>query len=172
MTEIIIRREQPEDRAAVHRVHERAFGQPAEADLVDRLRACGQATVSLVAVCRGEVVGHILFSPVTIESGDEGGPAAALGLAPMAVEPEHQRLGIGTRLVEAGLERCREARHAGAVVLGHADYYPRFGFVPASRYGLTSQYDVPDEVFMALELTAGAFAGGGKVRYHAEFDEL
>lgn len=172
LSDIIIRPEEPEDHAAVRRVNERAFEQPAEADLVDRLRSRGAATLSLVAVRNGEVVGHILFSPVTVESDDET-RATALGLGPMAVEPGRQRTGIGSLLVEAGLERCREAGHPGVVVLGHAGYYPRFGFVPASRYGLSSEYDVPDEVFMALELREGAFSGdAAKVRYRPEFDDV
>ncbi len=173
MDDIIIRRERPEDHAAVRQINERAFEQPEEAELVDRLRSRGKAVLSLVAVRDGEIAGHILFSPVAIESSGEITTGAALGLAPMAVLPELQRLGIGSRLVEAGLEQCRKAGHQGIVVLGHADYYPRFGFVPASRFGLTSEYDVPDEVFMALELRQGAFSGrSGKVRYQPEFAEV
>ena len=167
----LVRRETPEDLAAIRRVNELAFEQAAEADLVDALRARGKVTISLVAVENDRVVGHILFSPVTIESGDEVFPA--LGLGPMAVLPELQRRGIGSMLVSHGLDECRSAGHTSVVVVGHADYYPRFGFVPASRFGLKCEYDVPDNVFMAIELRVGALSGqGGLVKYQSEFNEV
>ena len=91
----------------------------------------------------------------------------------MAVLPELQRQGIGSVLVKAGLEACRKANHKGVVVLGHPDYYPRFGFVPASKYGITSEYDAPDEAFMAIELCQGALQGqAGIARYQPEFNNL
>lgn len=178
---ILVRPETPDDREAVRRVHELAFEQPDEARLVDALRAAGDAAVSLVAARDGAVVGHIVFSPVRVEGaggaaeGDRGG--LVLGLAPMAVLPALQRRGVGGRLVRDGLARCRRLGAVGVVVLGHAEYYPRFGFVPASRFGLTSTYDVPDEVFMALELVPGALAesrrdGARVVRYAPAFDAL
>jgi putative acetyltransferase len=111
-----VRRERPDDVPAVRRVNEAAFGRAAEADLVDALRDRGPATLSLVAVLQDRVVGHILFSPVTIESGGE--VTASLGLGPMAVLPAHQRQGIGCLLVRAGIEECRRAGHGGVVVLG------------------------------------------------------
>lgn len=168
MTKMIVRDETPADRAHVRRVNEAAFGAPQEADLVDALRAEGVATVSLVAEEDGEIVGHILFSPVTVEGA--GTPPLGLGLAPMAVIPSRQRQGIGSRLARAGLDRCR-ARGAGfVVVLGHPAYYPRFGFVPASRFGLRCEYDAPDEAFMAMELVERALEGlTGLVRYHPAF---
>jgi putative acetyltransferase len=168
---IQIRPEQIEEIAAIRRVNERAFNGPAEADLVDRLRERGQVTLSLVAVRAGEIVGHILFSPVVIESPRQ--TIAAVGLAPMAVLPELQNQGIGSLLVSAGLERCRSAGHLVAVVLGHPQYYRRFGFVPASRYTIRSEYDVADEHFMVIELRPGALAGqSGTVKYQAAFNEL
>jgi putative acetyltransferase len=164
----IVRREKPEDVAEIRRVNEQAFGQAAEADLVDALRAGGQATLSLVAVEDGRVVGHIFFSPVAIESAGKTFPA--LGLAPMAVLPEWQRRGIGSLLVETGLAECRKAGCECVVVLGHPEYYPRFGFRPASRYGIQSEYDVPDEVFMLIELRADALQGrAGLAKYQPEF---
>lgn len=167
-----IRAETDDDRAAVHAVNRLAFGQPAEADLVDRLRAAGRATVSLVAIADGDVVGHILFSPVSVEPAPSP-PPRWLGLAPMAVRPERQRAGIGSALVHAGLEAARAGGATAVVVLGHPEYYPRFGFAPASRAGLRCIYDSPDEAFMALELVPGGFAGHrGLVRYAPEFDEL
>ena len=96
-----------------------------------------------------------------------------LGLAPTAVRPDRQRQGIGSQLVRAGLDAARKTGAAAVVVVGHARFYPRFGFVPASRFGLTCEYDVPDEVFMALELVPGFLAGpGGLVQYHPAFAEL
>ena len=168
---ITIHREKPEDVTAIHAVNEQAFGRAAEAELVDKLRANGQATLSLVAVQGSEIVGHILFSPVTIASSEE--VLAAVGLAPMAVRPEFQKQGIGSQLIERGLEQCRVAGQACVVVLGHPEYYPRFGFVPASRYGIRCEYDVPDEVFMIIELRDGALEGcAGIVKYQPEFNEV
>jgi putative acetyltransferase len=168
---VIIRPETSKDYPAVRGVHEWAFGRPQEARLVDRLRDVARPLVSLVAEHEVQVVGHILFSPVTIASG--GVVETALGLAPMAVLPEYQRQGIGTRLVWAGLERCRDIGCHIVVVLGHADYYPRFGFVPAMYRGLQCEYDVPDDVFMVAELQPGALAGRrGMVKYHPAFGEL
>ncbi len=167
---LIVRNEKPEDIAAIREVNEKAFGQPAEANLVDALRANGKVTLSLVAVQDDRVVGHILFSPVAIESEKE--TLAAVGLAPMSVLPEFQNQGVGSRLVRAGLDECRKALHESVVVLGHPEYYPRFGFTPASRYGIKSEYDVRDEVFMIMELREGALAGrSGTVKYQPEFNE-
>src|SRR5574341_1853240 len=168
---IVIRPEEPRDIAAIRKVVEEAFGQPAEANLVDALRRNGKATLSLVAEDDGQIVGHILFSPVTIESGDD--QFAGIGVAPMAVLPESQSRGIGSLLVKRGLERCREAGHQFAVVLGHPEYYPRFGFVPASRFHLRCEYEVADEVFMAMELREGALQNrAGMARYQPEFNEV
>ncbi len=136
------------------------------------LRMRNKVTVSLVAEQDGRIVGHILFSPVTIVS--TGTVFPAVGLAPMAVLPELQRQGIGSLLVENGLAECRRrAGHECIVVLGHPEYYPRFGFVPASEYGLKCEYDVPDEVFMAIEPRKGALLGrAGTVKYQPEFNEI
>jgi putative acetyltransferase len=165
---LFIRVERPEDRAAIHEVHELAFGRSAEADLVDALRVGGKATLSLVAVEDDRIVGHILFSPVLINSDDR--TFSAVGLAPMAVLPERQRCGIGAQLVKAGLLECRNTGHDCVLVLGHPTYYPRFGFVPASRYGLKSEYEVPDEAFMVLAWHEGVLRDrGGVARYQPEF---
>jgi putative acetyltransferase len=165
---LFIRGERPEDIAAIHEVHELAFGRPAEADLVDVLRANRKAMLSLVAVEDERIVGHILFSPVTIEFAERTFPA--VGLAPMAVLPEWQRRGIGSQLVKAGLVVCRNAGYECVVVLGHPTYYPRFGFVPASRYGLKSEYEVLNEAFMVLAWHEGALQDrGGVARYQPEF---
>jgi len=163
----IIRPESPDDVRAIRDLNRRAFETGLEATLVDALREQADPIVSLVAVSDNVVVGHILFSPVTLSSQ----PALPImGLAPMAVVPERQRQGIGADLVRAGIDHCRTAGCVAVVVLGHAAYYPRFGFSPASRFGLVSEYDVPDDVFMALELASGVLRGNaGTIRYHPAF---
>ncbi|MDH3509004.1 MAG: N-acetyltransferase [Gammaproteobacteria bacterium] len=162
-----IRPEDPSDLAAVHAVNEAAFETSAEADLVDALRGKAQPLVSLVAEVAGSVVGHILFSPVTL-AGQSG--HMLMGLGPMAVIPQHQRQGIGSALVREGLNRCAALGCEAVVVLGHPAYYPRFGFVPASRYGISSEYDVPDDVFMIMELQPGSLRHvSGEVSYDEAF---
>ena len=164
-----IRPEHPADRAAVHRLNEVAFGRPEEAELVDRLRDEVPSYLALVAVLGGEVVGHVAFTPVTLDP-----PRSELdvrGLAPMAVLPARQRTGVGSALVRRGLGACRRAGAAAVVVLGHPGYYPRLGFRRADAFGLRSQYEAPPEAFMALELVPGSLADvrGGIVRYHRAF---
>jgi putative acetyltransferase len=167
---VTIHPEQTKDFAGIRHVNERAFGQPNEANLVDALRAHKKVTLSLVALQENQIVGHILFSPVTIT--DEGMTFAALGLAPMAVLPEFQRQGIGSLLVNHGLEQCRQSGHNCVVVLGHPEYYPRFGFVPASKFGIKCEYDAPDAAFMIIELQQGALRGhSGTAKYQPEFNE-
>ena len=167
---LVIRPETPEDSAAIRNVNEEAFGSSVEADLVEKLRSRQAYTISLVATDVDKVIGHILFSPVTIESGNTS--FGALGLGPMATLPSYQKKGAGSQLVRAGLQECRRLGYEIVVVLGHAAYYPRFGFVPASTYGIKCEYDVPDEVFMALELRKGALSGrSGVVKYQPEFNE-
>lgn len=166
-----IRPEQPEDGAAIRQVVTAAFGQTAEADLVDRLRAHGKARVSLVAEADGQLVGHILFSEVTLDVNPQA--INVIGLAPLAVAPAWQKQGVGSQLTQVGLAACRAAGYDAAIVLGHPEYYPRFGFVPASRFGVHSEYHVRDEVFMAMELRSGALAGcAGLARYQPEFNEV
>jgi putative acetyltransferase len=168
---MVIRSERAGDVAAIRAVNRAAFDTPTEADLVDALREQAPAAIlSLVADEGGAIAGHILFSPVTLSGNTE---VKIMGLAPMAVRPDAQRRGIGSALVRAGLERCAQADCDAVVVLGHADYYPRFGFVPASRFAIASEYDVADEVFMALELKPAALAGkSGTIRYHPAFATL
>ena len=168
---ITIRPEKEADFDAVRQVNTVAFGRAAEAALVDALRKAADPLISLVAVEDDQVVGHILFTPVTIESGDAEAPA--LGLAPMAVLPAYQRQGVGSQLVRAGLKECQRIGSNVVVVLGHPEYYPRFGFVPASQKGLSSEYPVPDEVFMVIELEPGALRDRhGIVKYQPEFAEV
>jgi putative acetyltransferase len=164
---LIVRAEQRADRQAIFAVNAAAFETNAEAELVERLGEQAHPLISLVAEQAGRTVGHILFSPVTVEG--QGG-LFLMGLGPMALLPEQQRKGIGSALVRAGLDRCRESGVQAVVVLGHPQLYPRFGFEPASDFGLRCEYDVPDEVFMAMEIQPGILDGAsGLVHYHPAF---
>jgi putative acetyltransferase len=166
-----IRPEEPADREAVHLVNARAFGRPTEADLVDALRGRVDPSISLAAVQGRQLVGHVFFSPVRIEG--EGSESRAMGLAPLAVLPERQKLGIGSRLVEAGLGACHALGEDVVFVLGHPGYYPRFGFRPAGERGLHYRDVSPDPSFMVVELAPDALAGRtGRVHYHETFDRF
>ena len=162
-----IRPEAQADSAAVRSVNVAAFETPAEADLVEALHRKDMSLVALVAEADGRIVGHILFSPVSLA---EHANLNLMGLAPMAVAPDYQRKGIGSALVREGLARCKDLGCRAVVVVGHAEYYPRFGFVPAHRFALRCEYDVPADVFMVAELEAGALNGAsGLVRYDDAF---
>lgn len=166
MSGVAIREEAPKDRSQVRIVNESAFGRPDEADLIDRLREEGVVLLSLVAERENEVVGHVMFSRMAIHTA--GGPVAAVSLAPMAVLPRNQRQEIGSQLIRRGLATLRERGERIVIVLGHKDYYPRFGFSPDLARQLTSPF--PPEAFMALELVPGALDGmRGEVRYPAAF---
>ncbi len=161
---IDIRDEQPGDATAVRDVNGLAFGQDEEGRIVDALRDNGAASLSLVAVNGEAIVGHIMFSPLSV------GDLVGAGLGPMAVIPSHQRQGIGSRLVRAGIERLKSAGCPFVVVIGHPSFYPRFGFQLAAAYGLTCEWDVPADVFMVNILNpdvAGSLRG--VARYRAEF---
>jgi putative acetyltransferase len=148
---IIVRSELPGDRDAIRRVNELAFEGPIEADIVDALRGSEAwlPELSLVAEDDTGIVGHVLFSVVQLDNG-----TSLLSLGPMAVLPDRQRTGVGTTLIRRGLEHARGMGYPLVVVLGHPDYYPRFGFRPARRYGIDTPYDAPDEAWMALPLPA------------------
>lgn len=164
---IHIREEKEGDIAGIRDVNCAAFETDTEANLVDALRESGTAVISLVAEEQGSIVGHILFSPVTMSGSSK---LKLAGLGPMSVIPSRQRAGIGSELVEEGLRRCRASGHDAVVVLGHPDYYPRFGFVPSVRFGIRSEYDVPDDAFMVLELREGALRSAqGIACYHPAF---
>jgi len=168
---VTIRAETTEDHPAVYRVNQLAFGQPNEADLVDALRERVDAFISLVATVDDNVVGHIFFSLVTV--GSEEAAFTAMGLAPMAVLPTHQNQGVGSLLVREGLKECQRRGYDIVVVLGHPNYYPRFGFEPAISKGMRCEYDVPDDVFMVAELKPDALGGRqGLVKYHREFGKV
>jgi putative acetyltransferase len=165
---VVIRAEIIEDHSSVHSVIESAFGQVNEADLVGALRKVAAPQISLVAVEDDRIVGHIFFSPVTVESERER--FTAIGLAPLAVLPEHQKRGIGSRLVQEGLKECQRIGQDIVFVLGHPEYYPRFGFTVAREKGFYCEYPIPDEVFMVAELRQGALSEKhGLVKYLPEF---
>lgn len=167
---IKVRPETADDIAAIRRVEEAAFGRPTEADLVDLCRARGKSTLSLVAVDGDTVLGHVLFTPLTFDPPHPGW--LGVGIGPIAVLPEFQRTGIGSRLMTIGLELCRTNGYDFAVLLGDPRYYCLFGFIPAREFGLTSDYGDGDE-FQARELRPGALKGAKvKVKYVGEFKEL
>jgi predicted N-acetyltransferase YhbS len=171
--EVIVRPEEPADHPAVRRLLDEAFGQPGEGLLVVRLRAHPAfiPALSLVAVADGLVAGYLLLFPVTIEG--VGTRTQSLALAPMAVAPALQRKGIGSRLVEDAAARACTLGYGSIIVVGHPGYYSRFGFRPASRWGIRAPFPVPDEAFLALELLPAALAGAaGTVRYPEEFGAL
>lgn len=167
---LIIREETPADISAVRRVNDAAFERPDEGNAVDRLRDHGQHLLSMVAEQNGEVLGHILFTAMTVDT--PGGRMPAVGLAPLAVLPAHQRRGVGGALIRAALQGLREDGHRVCFVLGHPYYYPKFGFERSDRYGLTCAYQgVPPEAFMVLALVPGALDGlSGVAHYLPDWD--
>lgn len=163
---IEIRLEQSEDVAAIRELNRRAFGQEQEGTIVDALRGNGGAQLSLVAVDEGRVVGHIMYSPLQI------GQVEGSALGPMAVAPEVQRQGVGTELVTAGNARLRQQGCPFVVVVGHPEFYRRFGFRPARPLGITCEWAVPDDVFMILVLNETKMSGvTGKAVYRPEFSD-
>ena len=163
-----IREEKLGDIAAVRELTRRAFGQDQESNIVDALRTNGAALLSLVATANGQVVGHIMFSPLTVA---ENVNAVALG--PMTVAPEYQRQGIGTKLIEAGNRKIKDAGYPFIIVVGHAEYYPRFGFRPAREHGIKCEWDVPDDAFMVLILDQPKMQGvSGSAKYRDEFSTV
>src|SRR4030042_1390987 len=166
---MFIRNEELKDYFAVYAVNVSAFETPAEANLVDVLRREAHPIISLVTDESGIIVGHILFTPVSLQGHSD---LKIMGLGPMAVVPEHQRKGIGSALVNAGLEKCKELGYGAAIVLGHSGYYPRFGFIPSVRYRISCEYEVPEEVFMVLEFLPGYLLGtSGIIKYHPAFND-
>lgn len=160
----------PADGAAIRAVNVAAFPTSAEADLVEAIRGSDRFVpeLSLVACLGDDVVGHLLLSYVTLQTGD--GPEEVLELAPMAVVPDHQSEGIGSALVVAGLDAAEVRDEPLVLVLGHPWFYPRFGFRPASRFGIVPSRPVPDAAFMVKPLTTYRRALSGRVVYPAAFD--
>ena len=164
---IEIREEHSGDVSAIRDLNKHAFGQDQEGNIVDALRSNGAVLLSLVATLNGHVVGHIMYSPLSVSEVD----GAALG--PMAVLPEHQRQGLGSKLVEAGNRRLKESGCPFIIVVGHANFYPRFGFKPASTCGITCEWEMPDDVFMVLALDHARMAGiSGLAKYRPEFSTV
>jgi putative acetyltransferase len=169
LADLHVRAETPADIAGIHAVNEAAFASAREAELVERLRRACPELVSLVAEQDGEIVGHIAFSPVRLARA--GAPSFGMGLGPMAVRPDHQNRGIGTRLVGEGLRRIDAQGCPYVVVLGHPDYYPRFGFQPAAPRGVRCRWPVPDDVLMLRVGDLAAIEGGGDLSHRPEFDD-
>ncbi len=169
---INIRREAPHDIEAAYQVNKQAFGGTAEANLVNAVRSCEKNLISLVATDRGKIIGHILFSPMTVE--DQVENRSVIGLAPLAVLPAWQRKGVGSKLIRAGLDRCCRDGFKIVAVLGHPDYYPRFGFAPSIKYGIKCEFDAPPEAFMVLELLPGSLEAvkGCTLLYRPEFKDV
>jgi putative acetyltransferase len=168
---LVIRPEVPADISAIYPVNQQAFERDNEAQLVDALRRVGAVILSVVAEMDEKIVGHILFSPVMVTDGEQ--QWAAVGLGPMAVLPEFHNRGIGSALIHYALDVLKNAGHEVVFVVGHPQYYPRFGFKPAKPYGIRWEVNVPEEVFMVLELRENALAGkSGIVRYHALFPRV
>lgn len=167
---IEIRFERKSDMLQVRAINEQAFEQPYEAEIVDQLRQNCSDALSLVADDGNHVVGHILFTPVVIEDQAENMPG--MGLAPMAVLPQRQRQGIGSQLVRKGLNILQDRGCPFVVVLGHPDFYPKFGFEPACQYNITCQWHgVADQAFMILVFDKSAIQDvKGIARYRSEFD--
>jgi len=169
---LIIRPERENDYTKIREVNDLAFGQENEGRLIEKLRQTEKfiPELSLVAERDDEVVGHILFYPVIIRSSTA--KFQTLSLGPMAVTPAYQRQGIGSQLVKEGLEAAKTLGHKSVIVVGHPEYYPRFGFKPASQWKIKAPFDVPDEAFLALELVKGELKGkSGTVEYPEEFNE-
>jgi len=167
---MLIREEIKGDLAHIEAIHLAAFPGAGESQLVTALRKNVKNLLSLVAVVDGRPVGHILFSPVILDSTTS---LRLMGLAPMAVLPELQSKGIGSALVEAGLKLCRKAKIGAVAVLGHPEYYPKFGFEKSEKFNLNSEYDVPPGVFMIAELENGYLKNcSGTTSYYEEFSKL
>ena len=164
---VLIRDEQPGDVLSIRDVNVRAFEHEQEANLVDALRSGDGVLLSLVATVNDRLVGHILFSPIVV------GHTRGAALAPMAVLPEHQRQGVGSELVRTGIQRLTDAGCPFVIVLGHSDFYPRFGFRPASVRGVRCEWNVPDAAFMMLVLDESKVRGvSGVAQYRKEFSPL
>lgn len=171
--DIKIRGETQDDYHIITEINDLAFGGTGEGQLIITLRKNKEfkPDLSLVALEDDRIVGHILFYPIFIEAANNTFPT--ISLAPMAVQPNYQNKGIGTKLVNDGLQRCKDMQFDSVIVLGHPEYYPRFGFKPASQWNLYSDFEAPDEAFMALELKENSLARkSGRVVYPKEYLEV
>jgi putative acetyltransferase len=170
---VIIRPEKENDREYIYKVNELAFGRDVESRLVDSLRSSKSYVegLSLVAEHVGEIVGHIMFTRISTDPGNE--KFLGVSLAPVAVLPDYQNQGIGSKLIREGIKACKSRSFEAIIVIGHPEYYPKFGFTQARGKGLESSIPVPDEAFMVLELVPGSLEGmEGKIIFASEFDEF
>lgn len=162
-----VRPEKRMDIPAIYELNVSAFDSSAEANLVNALRSEENDYISLVAENEKEIIGHIMFTPVLLE---DYASARIMALAPMAVIEDFRGQGVGSKLIYSGIEACGEQKAGAIVVLGHPNYYPKFGFRAASRFELSSEYDVPEEVFMAMEIIPNYLAEkSGVIKYHEIF---
>lgn len=162
-----IREEGPGEPIAIRDVNKRAFGHDQEGHIVDALRSNRAALLSLVATLNGRIVGHIMYSPASV------GELAGEALGPLAVLPEHQRQGIGTRLIEVGNRRLKESGCPFTIVVRHPNYYPRFGFRPARAHGIKGEGELPDDIFMLLVLYEAEMQGLSELaKYRPEFSKI
>ncbi|WP_078548597.1 GNAT family N-acetyltransferase [Litchfieldia alkalitelluris] len=169
-----IRSENEKDYAGIREVNIVAFNKENEAKLIEAIRGSNLfiPELSLVAVSeKQEILGHILFSEIILAT--EGGEIPTIGLAPMAVKPEYQNMGIGSALVKRGLDLCKTLGYSHVFVLGHPNFYPKFGFAASSLYGIESPFPVPEEVFMAIEIDKDSLSGlQGKIKYPPAFSSV
>jgi putative acetyltransferase len=173
MSELVgsVRLETPDDLDAIRRIHIDAFRRRAEAALIDALRKQGQIVISLVAEVGNELAGNVVLTSVTVMPTVPG--LKMLGLGPTAVSPSHQRKGIGSMLIRRAILEAWADGWQALVMLGTPEYYTRFGFASASRFGLRCEFDAPEEAFTVLELRSGTLKGlHGVVRYQPEFWKL
>lgn len=170
--DVIIEPEQKKDYNSITKIHDLAFGQPSEGKMVIALRKNPHyiSKLSLVARYNNSIIGHVLFFPIDIKTASK--TCSTLSLAPMAVHPDFQNKGIGGRLIEKGFEAAIELGFKSVIVVGHPNYYPRFGFKPASKWGISLPFDVPDEAFLAIELENGSLKNcKGLIEYPDEYKE-
>ncbi|QWG34471.1 GNAT family N-acetyltransferase [Bacillus mycoides] len=173
---IKIRQEQQNDYSKTEEVVKEAFlneefSDKTEHELVSHIRKCDAFIPELsIVAADGGIVGHIMLSKITIEQ--DGTSVESLALAPVSVAPGHQKKGIGGKLIVAALEKAKELGFGSVVVLGHPEYYPKFGFKKASDWNIKAPFEVPDEVFMVMELRENALQGvEGVVQYSSAFSE-
>lgn len=171
--DILIRRETPKDYPSIYKVNCEAFGKNNEAQLVDRLRYCKSfiPELSLVATINDHIVGYILFTKIQI--GSKESETNSLALAPISISPEYQSKGIGSKLIKVGLKEASNMGYKSVIVLGNENYYSRFGFKLANRWGIEAPFNIPANAFMALELQEGSLSNiRGKVIYSEEFSHI
>ena len=170
---ISIRPEQPDDTDEIYELNQLVFEQDNEARLVDHVRHGPHfiPELSLVAYSNDKLIGYILFSHITIANGEFR--HQSLGLTSMVVNPEYQKRGIGAKLITHGLQRASDLGFTDVFVFGHEFYFPKFGFIPAAKWNIRPPFDVPAEVFMALELVPNALSNvSGIVEFPIEFSVM